>query len=98
MSIICSNRNIRIPCMEGFIKSPYETLNFFYIDGIPFLPLCKRGKAVNCRIGLSKQLVFIPAIYFNDDLTLKNNVNLSWFINKQQVQHKIKCYLKEIEG
>lgn len=80
------------------MKSPYETLNYFYLDGIPFLPLAKRGKSVNCRIGQSRQLVFIPFSYFNDDLTLKENVDLSWFMNKRQTQCKIKCYLKESEG
>lgn len=80
------------------MKSPYETLNYFYLHGIPFLPLAKRGNAVNCRIGLSNQLVFIPVIYFNittDKIALKDNVNLEWFYNKRDTQNKIKCYLKE---
>jgi len=39
------------------MKSPYETLNWFYLHNIPFLPLAVRGNAVNCRIGsaMSKQ-------------------------------------------
>lgn len=77
-------------------KSPYQKLNYFYIDEIPFLPLTKRGNAVNCRIGLSRQLVFLPFSYFNDDLTLKENVDLSWFMKKRDTQNKIKYYLEEL--
>lgn len=87
--------------MSGFMKSPYETLNYFYINDIPFLPLALRGNAVNCRIGLSRQLVFIPACYFNattEGITIKDNVDLQWFYDKKDTQNKIKCYLKEIEG
>ena len=72
--------------------SPYETLNFFYLNGIPFLPLTKRGRAVNCRIGLSKQLVFIPSLYFNKDLTLKENADLRWFLRKPDTKRKIELY------
>lgn len=80
------------------MKSPYEKLNYFYLHDIPFLPLATRGNAVNCRIGLSKQLVFIPKKYFDitkDDISLKENINLEWFYNKPDTQRKIKHYLKE---
>lgn len=80
------------------MKSPYETKYYFYLHGIPFLPLAIRGNAVNCRIGLSKQLVFIPKKYFDvtvDDITLKEGMDLEWFYNKRDTQNKIKCYLKE---
>lgn len=77
------------------MESPYKTLNYFYIHGVPFLPLNKRGNAVNCRIGQSKQLVFIPAKYFNKDLTLKKNMSLEWFYNKSDTRIKIYKYLTE---
>lgn len=80
------------------MKSPYEIEDYFYINDIPFLPLGKRGNAVNCRIGLSKQLVFIPAKYFNITLgkiELKDNVDLSWFYNKKDTQNKIRYYREE---
>ena len=80
------------------MKSPYEKLNYFYLHDIPFLPLAIRGNAVNCRIGLSRQLVFIPKKYFDvtiDDITLKEGMDLEWFYNKIDTQNKIKCYLKE---
>ena len=82
------------------MKSPYEKLNYFYLHNIPFLPLAKRGNAVNCRIGMSKQLVFIPSKYFDitiDDITLKEGMDLEWFYNKKDTQNKIKHYLKESE-
>lgn len=79
------------------MESLYKKLNYIYLDGIPFLPLTKRGNAINCRIGLSKQLVFIPKIYFNDDLTLKQNANLRWFLNKPDTKRKIELYRKESE-
>lgn len=77
------------------MNSPYKTLNFFYLNDIPFLPLSKRGNAINCRIGLSKQLIFIPKRYFNDDLTLKDNIDLRWFLNKKDIKHKIELYKEE---
>lgn len=80
------------------MKSPYETLNWFYLHNIPFLPLTKRGNAVNCRIGLSKQKVFIPLKYFditNEEIKLKDNVNLEWFWNKKNTQDNVKKYLEE---
>ena len=80
------------------MKSPYEKLNYFYLHDIPFLPLAIRGNAVNCRIGLSRQLVFIPKKYFDvtiDDITLKEGIDLEWFYNKRDTKNKIKCYLKE---
>lgn len=80
------------------MKSPYETLNYFYIHNIPFLPLAKRGNAVNCRIGLSKQKVFIPLKYFNvtnEEIKLKDNVNLEWFWNKKNTQNNVNKFLEE---
>ena len=79
--------------------SPYEKLNYFYINEIPFLPLAKRGQAVNCRIGLSKQLVFIPVKYIDidkDDIKLKNNVNLAWWFWKKDTQKKVQLYKQEM--
>lgn len=73
------------------LDSPYKKLNYFYLHDIPFLPLSKRGNAVNCRIGQSNQLVFIPKSYFDDDLNLINN-NLEWFYNKADTQRKIEKY------
>ena len=83
------------------MKSPYEKLNYFYLHHIPFLPLATRGNAVNCRIGLSRQLVFIPKKYFNvgvDDITLKEGMDLEWFFRKRDTQNKIKHFLDEIGG
>lgn len=85
------------------MESPYTNIEnkYFYLHDIPFLPLAVRGNAVNCRIGLSKQLVFIPVKYFNyhasKGISLKDNVNLEWFYNKIDTQRKIKYYLIEKE-
>lgn len=82
------------------MKSPYEKLNYFYLHNIPFLPLAVRGNAVNCRIGLSRQLVFIPRKYFNvttDDITLKEGMDLEWFFHKKDTQSKIKHFLEEVK-
>lgn len=82
------------------MKSPYETLNWFYLHDIPFLPLAVRGRAVNCRVGsiMSKQKVFIPAQYFDIDeekgITLKANVDLEWFWKKKNTQNNVKKYLE----
>ena len=79
------------------MKSPYETLNWFYLHNIPFLPLAKRGNAINCRIGDSKQKVFIPTKYFDitkEEIKLKPNVNLEWFYQKKNTQNNIKKYLE----
>ncbi len=84
------------------MKSPYKNEYWFYLHDIPFLPLSIKGNAINCRIGLSSQLVFIPSRYFNVDIEkgiwLKDNVNLEWFYNKKDTQNKIKKYLEESEG
>lgn len=83
------------------MKSPYKTLNWFYLHDIPFLPLAIRGNAVNCRIGsiMSKQKVFIPKQYFNIDkekgIMLKENVNLEWFWRKKNTQNNVKRFLEE---
>jgi hypothetical protein len=82
------------------MESPYinSENKYFYLHGIPFLPLNKRGKAVNCRIGNSRQLVFIPAFYFTRDLTLNKGLSLEWFYWKTQTQNKIKKYLDEVNN
>lgn len=80
------------------MKSPYETLNWFYLHNIPFLPLNLRGRAVNCRIGYSKQKVFIPAKYFDitkKEIKLKDNVDLEWFWNKKNTQNNVNKFLEE---
>lgn len=82
------------------MKSPYETLNWFYLHGIPFLPLTKRYNAVNCRIGYGKQKVFIPKCYFditNEEIKLKDNVDLEWFWNKKTTQNNVKKYLEDLK-
>ena len=66
------------------------------IHDIPFKFLTFRGNAANLRIGTSRQLVFIPRKYFNNDGTLKENVNLDWWFYKPVNQHKIKLYLEEL--
>lgn len=81
------------------MKSPYEKLNYFYLHNIPFLPLATRGNSVNCRIGLSRQLVFIPKKYFDitiDNITLKEGIDLEWFYNKRDTQNKIKRYKRMV--
>ena len=82
------------------MKSPYETLNWFYLHNIPFLPLAKRGDAINCRVGsiMSKQKVFIPAKYFEitkEEIKLKDNVDLEWFWKKKNTQCNIKKWIEE---
>lgn len=69
--------------------------DFFYICGIPFKFLSFRGNAANCRIGNSRQLVFIPKKYFESDGSLKENQDLIWFINKSSTMHKIKLAADE---
>lgn len=69
--------------------------DFFYICGIPFKFLSFRGGAANCRIGNSKQLVFIPKKYFTKDGMLKEGSDLIWFINKPDTFHKIRLAAKE---
>lgn len=72
--------------------------DYVYIEGIPFKVLNRRGNAINCRIGDSKQLVFIPSCYFNKDFTLKKNADLTWFMNKRDIKHKIELYKQELEN
>lgn len=66
-----------------------------YVNSIPFRFLNYRGNAGNFRIGNSRQLVFIPKRYINEDKTLKIN-ELSWFMNKPVIKHKIELYLEEV--
>lgn len=80
------------------MKSPYKTLNYFYLHNIPFLPLAKRGNAINCRIGNGKQKLFIPIKYFDiskEEIKLKQNVDLEWFWNKKNTQNNVKKYLED---
>lgn len=65
-----------------------------YVNDIPFKFLSYRGNAGNFRIGNSRQLVFIPKRYINEDKTLKIN-ELSWFVNKLNIKHKIELYLEK---
>ena len=65
-----------------------------YVNNIPFRFLNHRGNAGNFRIGNSRQLVFIPKRYINEDKTLKTN-ELNWFIHKPVIKHKIELYLEE---
>ena len=71
---------------------------YIYINDIPFKFLSFRGNSANLRIGESKQLVFIPKKYFNNNGTLKENVDLEWWFNKKTNQHKIKLYKLELKG
>lgn len=83
------------------MESPYENAEdkYFYLHGIPFLPLNIRGNAVNCRIGLSRQLVFIPVIYFDrKTLKRKENMSLEWFYYRPNTQRKIELYKKEVNN
>ena len=70
--------------------------NYIIIHNIPFKFLTFRGNAANLRIGESKQKVFIPRKYFNNDGTLKDNVNLDWWFYKPVNQHKIDLFKEEI--
>ena len=65
-----------------------------YVNNIPFRFLNYRGNAGNFRIGNSRQLEFISKRYINEDKTLKIN-ELSWFMNKPVIKHKIELYLEE---
>ena len=70
-----------------------------YIHNIPFKFMTFRGDACNLRIGESRQKVFIPRKYFNNDGTLKKEINidkdLDWWFYKPVNQHKIELYKTE---
>lgn len=84
--------------MNNLCKKASER-EFFYICGIPFKFLNFRGNAANCRIGYSKQLVFIPRKYFTKDGYLNcESKDLVWFINKPNIFHKIKLAYEEESG
>jgi len=68
---------------------------YIMLHNVPFKFLNFRGQAANLRIGESRQLVWIPRKYFNNDGTLKENVNLDWWFYKWQTQHKIKLFKEE---
>lgn len=72
--------------------------NYIKINGIPFRFLNFRGNAANLRIGESKQKVFIPRKYFNNDGTLKSEINLDWWLKKTVNRHKIELFKKEINN
>ena len=67
-----------------------------YIHGIPFRFLSFRCNAANFRIGDSKQLVFIPKSYIDNNGKIKENANLDWWFYKPVNQHKIELYKEEI--
>lgn len=75
--------------------------NYIYIYGVPFRFLSFRGNAANLRIGISRQLVFIPRRYFNKDGTLINpetvDSDLNWWFHKPVNQHKIELYREEVK-
>lgn len=60
-----------------------------YINNIPFKFVGRYGNAVRFRIGNTKHLVFVPKQYVNDDNTIKNNMNINWFLNKYDIKHKL---------
>lgn len=68
------------------------------INGIPFKFLTFRGSAANFRIGDSRQLVFIPRKYVNNDGSIKVGSNLNWWFSKTDTQIKIRYYMKEKGG
>lgn len=77
--------------------SPYKTLNYFYLCGVPFLALGKRGGAVLCRLGRSRQTLFIPKTYFDDNLNYLGG-DLGWYLSKSSVKRKIELYKEECEA
>ena len=79
--------------MEKYIYN--DELNpISYVNNVPFRFLSYRGDAGNFRIRNSRQLVFIPRRYINEDKTLKIN-KLGWFMNKLDTKRKIELYLEE---
>lgn len=69
--------------------------NYIIIHDIPFKFLSFRGNGANLRIGESRQKVFIPRKYFNNDGTLKEGANLDWWFYKPVNQHKIDLFKEE---
>lgn len=77
--------------------SPYKDPKYFYINEIPFLPLAKYKKAVLCRIGNSKQTIFIPASYFvifEGEILPISGRDMTWVLQRQR--KKINMYLNEM--
>ena len=64
--------------------------DFFHICGVPFKFLTFRGNSANCRIGNSRQVVFIPKKYFIKEGTLIEGADLIWVINKPEIVRKIR--------
>ena len=67
-----------------------------YINDVPFVFLTHRGRAVNLRIGSSKQLCFIPTQYVNESGFIQGDI--SWWFNEKTLQHKIDLYKEEISN
>ena len=65
-------------------------MNEIVINGISFFVEKKNGGGVRCRVGHPEcpQAIYIPLVYFNDDLSLKDGVNLTWILRKRDTQVK----------
>ena len=87
---------MRIRCEYVYIEKYNKEKPVTYINDIPFVFLAKRGRAGNLRIGLSKQLCFIPIQYVNGDGFIHGNIN--WWFNDKNLQHKIELYKEEISN
>lgn len=73
-------------------------MEYFYICGIPFKFLFfKKGQAC-CQVGESHQKIYISGKYFNDDGTVKDEKDLVWIFNREDVMKRIKCALDEETG
>lgn len=75
-------------------------MNEILINGISFFVEKKNGGGVRCRVGhpMCPQAIYIPLIYFNDDLSLRRGVDLSWVLRKRDTQIKFKYYKTWSEG
>lgn len=75
-------------------------MNEILINGISFFVEKKNGGGVRCRVGHPEcpQAIYIPLVYFNDDLSLKNGVDLTWMLRKRDTQVKFNYYKTWSEG
>lgn len=64
------------------------------IHGVKFYARRIHGNAVSCKVGHPdcNQHTFIPLIYFNEDLSLKPNADLRWFLKKKDTQRKFEYF------
>ena len=63
---------------------------YFYLCGIPFKFMSFSGDKACCRIGESRQCVYLSKKYFtNEGLLACDSKELTWFINKQDIFQKI---------